>query len=335
MMRSRPLHIAAGLLAAAGLALLATGSAAQPPAYIPDPSLQALVFSVAAGDPVTVAGTQPADLLALSGTPLIACDQLGLLCQDASSSAQDDLKGLSYGSDFYDSGLAGLYFSVGRTSTAQPGTAVALEAGCTPPEAHADLFLAPLDGNNLQGLDGNGIACTTNAGLSLYVSEGVPSDNIDAIGRDPCLTVDLNCDGTPENPVYFSLAPGSPSLALVGAGPADILVSSNASIPQVWVAGQAQLGLQPLDVIDALCLQENGDGVFGPGDQLLFSLAPGSPGLARLQLSAADLLRPPPARLGISASALGLKPGDDVDALLCDRSLDFHDLFLPLARLRQ
>jgi hypothetical protein len=314
---------------------LALTTAAYAPATAPPPKpeVQTQSFSVARGGPLTTIGIHPADILGIGGLPLIPCEHLGLLCTDPASGAQDDLQALSYGWDFGGL-LPPLQFSVGVGTQGAPGTAVAAEAGCQPPEPQADAFETALDGSNGQDLDGDGVACSGNAGYGLVLSEGVVSDEVDGLARDPCQFVDLDCDGRPENPIYLVLAPGSPTLDILGATAADILVTGIEYVPLVWAEGSADLGLDPGDAIDALCLRENGSGTFDAGDQVVFSLAPGSPTLASMGASPADLLVPGEPRVTAAAGALGLRAADNVDALACSSVLLGQRLYLPVV-LRQ
>ncbi len=91
-------------------------------------------------------------------------------------------------------------------------------------------------------------------------------------------------DKTRDVVVFFSLRDGSPSLAtLPGTGsPADIYVDidPNSTTGQFLYVPPGAIGLLPGDDIDALLIFENGDNVFTAGeDQIIFSLAPGSPSL--------------------------------------------------------
>jgi hypothetical protein len=294
---------------------LVRGSQGIPVAYTPPAAVQSYSFSVARDNPATAAGLHPADILSVGGVPLIPCANLGLLCTDTATGAVDDITALAYGYDFAPDGLPHAQFSVNSGSQGADGTAVHTEGGCTPAQALADVFASQMDKNNEQDLDGDGVACAGNSGFGLGLSEAAAGDNLDALERDPCATVDLNCDGLPEEPVYLTLAAASPSLALVGASAADILSTGPDYGLLVW-ASAADLGLSNGDSIDALCLNENGNGLFDSGDQLLFSLAGASPTLTRLAAGAADLLSAGP-QVVTSAAMLGLAASDDVDAALC------------------
>jgi hypothetical protein len=289
------------------------GSAAPDP---PPPEPLAESFSVGANDPLVALGVHPADILIAGPDVAIPCYNLGLWCTDPNSGAVDDLTGLAYDYDFVAIDLPPVEFSVAPGSSGVTGTSVRLESDCSPGEPQADVFETALTGSNQQDIDGNGAACGANLGLGIGLEERADFDNLDALERDPYLFVDLNRDSVPEAPVYLTLAPGSPSLVAYGGTPADVLMTVGASDPVVW-APSAALGLVSGDVIDALCVNDNGNGVYeGAADRVLFSLAAGSPSLVTLGTSAASLLRPGPA-VTYGPGQLGLESGDDVDALKC------------------
>lgn len=327
-------HVFTGLrwlfLAIAVIVLVAASTRARHPLAMPlapPAEVQMYSFSVGANDPATGLGFHPADILGAGQAVLIPCAHLGLQCNDSATAAVDDITGLSYGHDFEEESLMVVQFSAGAGSKGAAATAVRAEAGCAPAEPQADVFATGLDGANSQDLDGDGTACADNAGYGLSLAETLASDNVDALERDPCQSVDLDCDTQPEEPVYFTLAPGSPSLEAIGAGPADILAATSDTGPDVW-ASAADLGLSTGDAIASLCLGESGDGTFDASDRLLFALAPGSPTLARFAFSPADLLRPIP-RMGQPAVLMGLERGDSLDAAICAGEYIFADLFLP------
>ncbi|MCE7988284.1 MAG: hypothetical protein DYG89_44565 [Caldilinea sp. CFX5] len=306
----------AGASGALLLALLVVrGSLGTPIAYTPPADVQGYSYSVAQGNPATTVGLHPADILGAGSVLLIPCANLGLLCEDTTTGAVDDITALSYGNDFAPDGLPNANFSVSGGSQGVSGSAVRAEATCAPAQAQADVFAAQLDGSNNQDLDGDGAACAGNSGFALGLSEAATGDNLDALARDPCTVVDLNCDGLPEAPIYLTLAAASPSLALIGAGAADILSASPDYGLLLW-ATASELGLGSGDRIDGLCLNENGNGRFDSGDQLLFSLATGSPTLTTLGASAADLVQAGP-KVVTPAALLGLAAGDELDAALC------------------
>lgn len=100
-------------------------------------------------------------------------------------------------------------------------------------------------------------------------------DDMDALDLLP---MDLNGDEMHDMPIYFSLAPGSPSLPPTRS-PADIFVSwPGSGAFNLW-APAASMGLWPNDNIDALVVYfVSGVGQMPqPGvDYALFSLAPGN-----------------------------------------------------------
>ncbi len=246
-----------------------------------------------------------------------SCASLGLTaagCSNNPNGPQDDIDGLSFGQDFA-SGTAPIFFSVGPGSAGAAGSAVAQQAACSP---QADLFSSLRGGTNSLVFDGEGPGndgCPAAPGLGLM--ERPTSDNLDAITGLPLSAVDTDGDGLLDKPIYFSLSQGSPTLAVYRRSPADILWTLGIGTPGVY-ASAAQLGLQSADDIDALCVSHPGDGAIydAAHDKVLFSLAPGSPTLAALGASPADVLAPGP-KVAIHAWELGLQPTDNLDALEC------------------
>lgn len=298
--------------------LWADRRAATAPAVSPA-IVQGQSFSIAAGSSLAQLGIHPADILGAGGLPLISCQSLGLICDDPQTGVQDDLSAFSFGWDFQPDGFPLTQFSVSAASRGLTDTAVRAEASCSPAEPGSDFFESDLNGSNSQLLDGNGSSCATNSGFGLGISEGATPDGVDAGDRDPCQYVDFDCDGTPDAPVYFSLAPNSPTLAFVQAGAGAVLVTGFSFVPTVYASATA-LGLASGDVIDALCLSDDGDGQFGQADRMLFSLAAGSPSLAGLNASGASILAPGPLLVAARPDKLGLLPTDEIDALLCSLS---------------
>jgi hypothetical protein len=164
----------------------------------------------------------------------------------------DDIDGLSFGREpMYTGGNYLVEFSVDRTATGAAGTAVAIQTtAATGSEASADIFdsffppgAPPLfGGTNSQVWDGNG------SSAPLLHLRDVPldlplNDQVDAL-EGPSQFVDTNNDGVRDQRVYFSLAPGSPTLGLIGATPADILACPppSCAVPAVFITGAA-LGL--------------------------------------------------------------------------------------------
>jgi hypothetical protein len=193
---------------------------------------------------------------------------------------------------------------------------VGQQAACSPAQAQADEFSTPLNGTNTLIFDGDGAgpSCPTAAAVGLL--ELPVSDDLDALNQDPPGHVDPNNDGQLDATVFFSLATGSPSLALLGRSPGDIMWTAGAS-PGLYASRQL-LGLGLGDDVDALCVIDRGvPNLYEAGiDTVLFSLAAGSPALGDFGLSAADILRPGPQQAH-AASTLGLRSADDLDALAC------------------
>src|SRR5262249_59715840 len=109
----------------------------------------------------------------------------------------------------------------------------------------------PLPLPNGLALDGNGIAdsaCVAPPSPGLGLLEPSP-DDVTAFEMCPASWV-LGAVGLTK-PVYFNLAPGSPTLGLIGATPADILVEfpPGGPPPAVFLPAAA-LGLVPGDVLD-------------------------------------------------------------------------------------
>ncbi len=144
---------------------------------------------------------------------------------------------------------------------------------------------APLPGTmpHTQIGDGNALAAPPflfppvppGAGL---VEPGPGGDNVDAVDISaPLGAIDFTGpDGIPDVNVYFSLD-GATAGPAAGAAPGDVLTAIGGGFGVYAPAGA--LGLVPGDDVDALYVTDfvPPAGAFGPGDTLLFSLAPGSP----------------------------------------------------------
>lgn len=125
-------------------------------------------------------------------------------------------------------------------------------------------------------------------------------------------------------PLFFSLEKNSPSLVpLPGPdGGAVIFVDFNTDAPggeQVYVF-DTQIGLVRADDIEDFIVFDNGDFVFNRAqDQVLFSLARGSPSLDALGATPADVLSTTPTGLPLRFFALqeqlGLSTGANIDML--------------------
>jgi hypothetical protein len=235
-----------------------------------------------------------------------------------------------------------IYFNVSRGSTgafAGPfppdvfREVAAVPVG-TQPEAASDIFSTNDPtcgvglGLNTQVLDGNGFllgppACYTGKGTGLTELLALPGPPLNdamadfdwgSVGRARLFTV------------YFSLAPGSPSLT-PGANPARALGGEPGDIFGTFVG--------PPGPFHFLAIPASGSGLVsgGPGcappvcddvDALagfaspIVSLSPGSPSLVAIPATPGDLLNlftGPPLTIALPAAALGLTPADDVKGL--------------------
>jgi hypothetical protein len=255
-----------GLLAAAGALCSLVGppgaaGAAAPPCFALDTgSPSVALLGVAAGE-VLSPSVPPSPGI---GPPVrsVSLAAMGLVAGDVPIA-------LSFGRDAIPSGR--LHFSVSRAANGIAGTFPPDVASERPSGAAGDVYKSFFPPNHTLVFDGNG-AGGTPAPDGLGLDETGPT--IDGIsGLDLCgpKTVDPNGDGVLDEPVYLTLAAGSPTLAVLGAGPQDVLRSrvGSTGAPTVFTPG-ASLGLVPGDVIDALAIQ---------GTSARFSLAPGSPTL--------------------------------------------------------
>lgn len=250
--------------------------------YSLDPSSRSLAIMRTSGPGRRAS---PADLMTQdpknpTGSPTIVfrAESLGLV-------AQDDLDGLSFGMEavFATGGTYALEFSVDRAAAGAPGTGVFDEASAAGGrEAASDVFEAfdptppspPAVPRNRQAWDGNGSSAP-----SLQLLERGPdhslADDLDALEGSPRM-VDPNGDGVRDLPIYFSLAPGSPTLAAIGASPADLLICAapttgacgTAGAPSIFISHTA-LGLAAADNLEDFNL----DAATGEVD---FTVAPGT-----------------------------------------------------------
>ena len=279
--------------------------------------------------PADIFGLLPAGAPTQTQPPFvrISCQNLGLSadgCDDGSDGDQDDLDAFSFGDDLLEGSPAAVEFSVSPDAQGVEGSAVRGQVLCPPaqpglsPEAEPDVFRSTLDGGNTHLFDGNGPVGSCASAFPLGLTEAATAhDDLDALDMSDAAAVDANGNGVPEGRVYLSLDAGSPSLPAFGFSPADILMTTGGVAPLAFVTA-SDLGLQPGDDIDGLCVGDDGDGILGPDDAVRFSLAPGSPTLAAIGAGPGDLLAPgsPPA-IAAASAALGLLSGDDVDAMDC------------------
>ncbi|PZC45477.1 MAG: N-acetylneuraminic acid mutarotase [Chloroflexi bacterium] len=239
-----------------------------------------------------------------------------------------------------------VHFSTEPGAVGAPGTGLNAESICDPDEVSGDEYVVRLPGTNDQLLDEDGINCGSGQqAFPLGLSVG---DNLNAVDNPAYswLPTDL------QFPIFFSLDAASPSLAMLPGrmggpvGPADILISfnhddlenesNNEGGRTVSVfASSENLGLHPADELDALEMlidfeldRQDARFVwptreFGEitGDVVLFSLKAGSPTLAALGYSEADILTPNktspggPPMLAWPARQSGLASSDDMNAL--------------------
>jgi hypothetical protein len=190
--------------------------------------------------------------------------------------------------------------------------------------AASDVFsVAPAGGNTLMHEE---------LQFGLINASGIPGlgqdDDIDALDLD-ATSADL-CGR-----IYLSL--DSATAAANGFSGADILVFNPCvdGAPTVYAAA-AQLLLAPADDLDALALNDDGDGVFEPGvDVVRFSIRAGSPTVGDIEctgmppftahITPGDILRPGGCggggavrpKIVFSSQSLGLfvNPFDELDAL--------------------
>jgi hypothetical protein len=255
-----------GLLAAAGaLASLAAppgaAHAAAPPSFALDAASPSLpLLGAAAGEVLNPAlPPAPAPGPPVRSLPLAA---LGLVAGDLPLA-------VSFGRDAIPGGR--LHFGVSRVADGIAGVFPPDVASERASGAAGDVYKSFFPPNHTLVFDGNG-AGGPPAPDGLGLDETGPA--IDGIsGFDLCgpKSVDPDGDGVLDEPVYLTLAAGSPTLALLGAGPQDVLRSrvGATGAPSLFVTG-ASLGLVPGDAIDALASE---------GTSVRFSLAPGSPTL--------------------------------------------------------
>jgi hypothetical protein len=325
---------------------------------------QALSFSIP--NPPNNTGLLGADILtyaAFGAPPVVGipCGTIGGLgIPVACGPGGDDIAGLSYGQDAPIAAPPALYFSP-ATGTSPgpeglPGSAVLTESvGCGPDQSASDEFAAPFPipppgagHTNTLVLDENGLV-DGGCGLGYPLGTGpVPGDNLDAlVDLAPSYVDDgsifgFSCaahpiaagDGLSDRPMYMTWAPFLPITGIIS--PADITVSCGGGhsvyvpAPVLGLISAPGCGPPACDAIDALLLNDTASFdpfSWEPGDEAWYSLAPGSPTLAALGASPADVLYSSGSAGGpfllITGDQLGLNsfllpltsPFDDLDAL--------------------
>jgi len=231
-----------------------------------------------------------------------------------------------------------------------------------PPEQEADIFYTPLDGTNTHFFDEKDPSCinfnmtVTNfwatptscwqpynpppppgwpGGEFPEDTDALEMNNIFYVGMDT--TYDRLIDELINN-VFFSLDATSGSIGQqppnFRPGPPDFTSADDILMSPppgntygIYASGTVDIGLQPGDDLDALCLLDLGQpGFLDPGiDLALFSLATGSPTLTTLPASAADIFFTDFTGMFfpyITAVNLGLILEDDLDAMDCQYMVD-------------
>jgi hypothetical protein len=231
---------------------------------------------------------------------------------------------LSFGIDDIAGGA--LYFSVDRSSSGVAGSFPPDLASEGASGVSGDVYQSFFPPNHTLALDGDGRGDGPPDGIGLDET-AAPLDGLVGVDLCPAAAVDPDGDGVLDQPVYFALAAGSPTLAALGAAPQDLLeapVGAGGSA-SVWRLGSA-LGLVAGDAIDALATD---------GAMVYFSLAPGSPTLLGPDGEADPPNDPNPddhfpsdvlSQAFIAAfpgSALNLQEDDDIVALALGFDLDF------------
>lgn len=241
----------------------------------------------------------------------------GLLPGDNIDAIHHELRPLSDDAEFFPA----FVFSVDPIGIGQPGSAVAAQS----PSNAGDLF------------ESNGVvqALDLNEFQPGLVTQ--PRTDIDGIFLTPLANV--NVGGF----FYFSLTPGSPTLAALGASPADILAAPVGGPPVISIAAK-DIGLDEHDDLDALVMlngvDANADGDFNdPGDgspMVLFSVSHFSQGLLGTAVrNQATTDFPPGGDIFFSIASTGTNTlgKDDFNLGLADRdnlnALDLASLAVP------
>lgn len=292
-------------------------------------------FTLAPGSPTLgVVGATAADVLEAAappgpGTP--SAPVIGIPGAALGLVPGDVVAGLSFGLP----GPLGFPTSLRVNFSVSPATVGAASSTLQPHvtceaaglEAEADVFFCSVFVSgppNVQVLDGDGVSggsCPGSAAFGLGLIDPPAPGGDDLTGLEACPASYVFSGGALVRPVYLALAPGSPTLGVVGATAGDILRASppGFGVPTVavtagalgLVGGAPGCGPPACDAVDAIEV----------GATLLsaYSLAPGSPSLALCGISPADWRTGPSAPCGSifgqTAAALGLLASDDIDAL--------------------
>lgn len=323
-------------LVALGAALLAHPASVKAQIFALD-STSASLPAIPATSADILAPTPPAPAPGPLPPPGVAITnaELGLLPGDV-------IDALSLGDDAALAPPTTIYFNVSRGSVSAPGpfttnvfTEVTGVPPLTQPDQSADIFSTNDPtcgvglGFNTQVLDGNGLGplapltCYTGRGTGLTELLASPPVTF----NDQMNDFDWGDAGRARLfTIYFSLAPGSPSLMPgnnparpAGGEPGDLFGAFLGSpTPFYFLAIPASAsGLVSGGPGCAPPLCDDIDAFAGFGTALV-SLAPGSPSLAAIPATPGDLLQlftGPPLVIALPAGALGLTPADDVKGL--------------------
>ncbi len=254
----------------------------------------------------------------------------------------------SYSTGFDDTliggGSASVYVSVTPASTsacATPGIGtLCVESaaigpgfcGVIPMQGGGDIYdigLSTGSSPDSLAIDGDGtVNCSVPPPPLTFPAIGLvePADDINS--ADGCSSAYLfDLPSSPNPPILFTLAPGSPTLVTLGATANDVLTSAPGGSPGIAFSGITDFGLVAGDVIDALAADLNSS---SPTGTILFSLAAGSPSLAAFPALPSDIFASGSGAgafglTGLGGAAAGLLPADDVDALFVmnDGDADF------------
>ena len=282
-----------------------TATPTDPPTPTPF-AFQVPFFSLRADNP---SGIDPADILRPGAITVVSCVQLGLVCGGVDAQGppvQDDLDAVTFANERQAGQI--VFFSTDSDSTGIEGSGAHSQSNaalqCHEEGAEYAEFPIGVGGDNIVFFEASAL------GLIETTCPDQPNDDDDmdalswggfAVGAD--------------DDIFFSLSPGSPTLTTLGSSPADILRVRIGEEPSVYRSA-ASLGLQTGDDIDAICLFREDD-----VEVFLFSLSRGSPTLAAIGASPADLL------IEVEGAALpavfkralqyGLLATDNIDAVKC------------------
>jgi hypothetical protein len=262
-------------------------------------------FSIDAASPEVPGVMTAADAAMTPGIPPVPLTFVGASFIGMPPGVEVDA--MSYGVDqanpLGDTSFMELFTSVTRGSVGAPGSAVAGQTNGVGGDRYTCLA------NTVGGFGAQTLA-TDAPLLGLSIAPAVES-NIDALAHPPAAALVVGA--------YVSVS--AASAPVLGADQASILYNGPLNLPPgspaILFATSGALGLVPgADEIDALIMNDKSPKtVFDATDIIYVSLAPGSPTLATLGASPADLIQvaPGPPTVVVTAAQLGLLPTDDLD----------------------